>query len=77
MIIKEDCTACVFVSVVEKPTWLGFDNMGRIEMSDDWWNEREKVSFFFFMIHPSSNVSLDSQLFLTLLVQGVCVLATL
>ncbi|KAF8053093.1 hypothetical protein N665_1464s0003 [Sinapis alba] len=23
-------------------TGLGFDNMGRIDMSDDWWNEREK-----------------------------------
>lgn len=28
-------------------TGLGFDKMGRIEMSDDWWNEREKVTFYF------------------------------
>ncbi|KAJ0253704.1 Myb/SANT-like domain-containing protein [Hirschfeldia incana] len=28
--------------LTQNRTGLGFDNMGRIDMSDDWWNEREK-----------------------------------
>ncbi|XP_013629810.1 PREDICTED: uncharacterized protein LOC106335752 [Brassica oleracea var. oleracea] len=29
-------------TLTQNRTGLGFDNMGRIDMSDDWWNEREK-----------------------------------
>ncbi|KAF8114197.1 hypothetical protein N665_0040s0052 [Sinapis alba] len=29
--------------LTQNRTWLGFDNMGRINLSDDCWNERENV----------------------------------
>lgn len=34
-------------ALTQNRTGLGYDNMGRILMSDDWWNEREKVSYTF------------------------------
>ena len=37
-------------TLTQNRTGLGFDNMGRIDMSDDWWNEREKVSFTFSLL---------------------------
>lgn len=33
--------------LTQNRTGLGYDNMGRIDMSDDWWKERERVSFSF------------------------------
>lgn len=48
-----------FRKLTKNRTGLGFDSMGRIDMSDDWWSEREKVSlpisflysFFYKMVH--------------------------
>jgi len=34
-----------FKKLLQNRTGPGFDDMGRIDMSDDWWNEREKVCF--------------------------------
>ncbi|WZZ71056.1 hypothetical protein YC2023_082426 [Brassica napus] len=31
-------------TLTQNRTELGFDDMGRIDMSDDWWSERERVS---------------------------------
>ncbi|XP_013601856.1 PREDICTED: uncharacterized protein LOC106309374 [Brassica oleracea var. oleracea] len=31
-----------FRKLVKNRTGLGFDSMGRVDMSDDWWSEREK-----------------------------------
>ncbi|XP_013634294.1 PREDICTED: uncharacterized protein LOC106339982 [Brassica oleracea var. oleracea] len=32
-----------FKKLLQNRTGLGFDDMGRIDMSDDWWNERENM----------------------------------
>ncbi|KAL0677128.1 hypothetical protein Bca4012_005109 [Brassica carinata] len=37
-------------TLTQNRTGLGFDNMGRIDMSDDWWNEREKDDLSIFSI---------------------------
>ena len=34
-----------FRKLIKNKTVLGFDSMGRVDMSDDWWSDREKVSF--------------------------------
>ncbi|XP_033131037.1 uncharacterized protein LOC117126621 [Brassica rapa] len=31
-----------FRKLIKNKTGLGFDSMGRVDMSDDWWSEREK-----------------------------------
>lgn len=33
-----------FKNVLHNRTGISFDAMGRIDMSDDWWNERIKVT---------------------------------
>ena len=38
-----------FRKLTKNRTGLGFDNLGRIDMSDDWWSEREKVSFAYLL----------------------------
>jgi len=37
-------------TLTQNRTGLGFDDMGRIDMSDDWWSERERVSFTLFSL---------------------------
>ncbi|CAN6893250.1 unnamed protein product [Brassica oleracea] len=37
-------------TLTQNRTGLGFDDMGRIDMSDDWWSEREMVSFTLFSL---------------------------
>ena len=34
-----------FRKLIKNKTCLGFDSMGRVDMSDDWWSEREKGQF--------------------------------
>ena len=34
-----------FRKLIKNKIGLGFDSMGRVDMSDDWWSDREKVSF--------------------------------
>ena len=45
---KYDTCRRVYVSVkklIHNRTGMGYDDMGKINMSDDWWQERIKVTF--------------------------------
>ena len=45
---KYDTCRRIYVSVkklIHNRTGMGYDDMGRINMSDDWWQERIKVTF--------------------------------
>ena len=52
-------------TLAQNRTGLGFDDMGRINMSDDWWSERERVSFTLFSLQ--FHISLYSIMMISML----------